>query len=444
MPADMTADMTVEKHYAAHIRERQQRAEAALAAEGFDALLVSSGEPFRYFADDVDAPFRSTPHFAHWVPMEGPHHLLLVRPGARPRLVRFAPEDYWYEQAPLGAPFWAREFELEEVSDEAAAWERVRVPGRVAYVGDAPHKAREHGFERSALNPPALVARLDWERSYKTDYELACLEEAERLAARGHVAARAAFEAGASELEIHQAYVAAVGCVDKELPYESIVALDEKGATLHYVGKRQTRGGHVLLIDSGAKHLGYCSDVTRTWTRPGCESVFRDLVNGVDALQQELCAAVKPGVPYPEIHRQAHVLIGDLLHESGILQPAGEDAFAAGLTRPFFPHGVGHFLGIQVHDVAGHQQKATGGTQAPPPEHPYLRTTRTIEERQVFTIEPGIYFIEMLLREHRSGPSARLFDWALIERLKRCGGIRIEDNLVVTADGQRNLTRPHV
>src|SRR5262245_46031927 len=93
--------------YADHVAERQRTVEAALQASGFDALVISSGKPFTYFADDQDAPFRETPHFAHWVPLRGPSHLLLVRPGTKARLVRVAPEDYWYEQAPLGTPFWA-------------------------------------------------------------------------------------------------------------------------------------------------------------------------------------------------------------------------------------------------------------------------------------------------------------------------------------------------
>jgi len=430
--------------YAEHVRERRRKAEEALAAESFDALLISSGEPFRYFADDQDAPFRSTPHFAHWTPLAGPHHLLLVRPPERPRLVRVAPEDYWYEQAPLGDPFWVAQFDLTEVRSEAEAWKALRLGTRTAYVGDAPEKARAAGIGAAALNPAALVARLDWDRSYKTPYEVACIERAEETAARGHRAARTAFDAGGSELEIHQAYMSAAGCVDKELPYESIVALDEKGATLHYVGKRNEHGGRVLLIDSGARHNGYCSDITRTWTRPGCDAVFRELVQGVDDLQRALCADVRPGVPYPDVHARAHGLIGDLLHASGLLRVDGEEAVELGLTRPFFPHGVGHFLGLQVHDVAGHQSSASGGKESPPPDHPFLRTTRRIEERQVFTIEPGLYFIEMLLREHRAGPRAELFDWALVERLKACGGIRIEDNVVVTASGHRNLTRPYI
>ena len=430
--------------YPDHVRTRQAKAEAALAAAGFDALVVQSGTPFTYYADDMDAPFRSTPHFAHWVPMEGPKHLLLVRPGMKPKLVRVSPDDYWYEQAPLGSPYWAREFELAEVKSEADAWKAVAPSARTAYVGDSPAEAEKHGVARERINPQALILRLDWDRSLKTPYEVACLEEAERMGARGHVAARAAFLSGASELEIHQVFVGAVGCTDEELPYASIVALDEKGATLHYQRKRAIRNGKVLLLDAGAKYLGYGSDITRTWTAESCPGEFRDLVRGLDALQQDLCAMVKPGLPYGAIHHAAHVKIGDLLRRAGVLKKGGEEAVKLGLTAPFFPHGVGHFLGIQVHDVAGRQKASDGGTVPPPEGHPYLRTTRTIEVDQVFTIEPGFYFIEMLLRPHRSGPKKELFDWGLIDRLAKCGGARIEDNVVVTADGHRNLTRPYL
>ncbi len=105
---------------------------------------------------------------------------------------------------------------------------------------------------------------------------------------------------------------------------------------------------------------------------------------------------------------------------------------------------MGHFLGLQVHDVGGRQKAPEGGTVPPPPQYPYLRTTRTIEENQVFTIEPGVYFIEMLLRPHREGPKKELFNWDLIPHLFQHGGVRIEDNVLVTKEGHRNLTRPHI
>lgn len=426
-----------------HARTRQERAEHVLAETGHEGLLVDAGRPLRYFADDMDAPHHEGPHFAHWLPLTGPHHLLLVRLDERPLVVRVAPEDYWYEQAPLGTPFWLEEFDVREVATREHAWEMVcAARERVAYVGDAADEALARGIPAADVNAPDVVARLDWHRSYKTPYEVSCIEEAERLAARGHRAAREAFEAGASELEIHQAYVGAVGCVDRELPYESIVGLDEKGAILHYTGKRTQRGGKVLLIDAGARHLGYASDITRTWTTDACDATFRELVEGMDALQRELCEEVRPGLPYPELHHSAHVKIADLLARTGVLKVGGEEAVELGLTRPFFPHGLGHFLGLQVHDVGGHQAAPTGGTVEPPELHPFLRTTRTIEESHVFTVEPGLYFIEMLLRPERENGNAGQYDWDLIERLTPCGGIRIEDNVLVTADGHRNLTRP--
>lgn len=427
--------------YAEHIALRQKTTAAALAATKYDALVISSGVPFTYFADDQEPPLHETPHFAHWVPLRGPHHVLVVKPGAKPKLVRFAPEDYWYEQAPLGEPFWADDFELIEVTMREAAWKHAQSSGRVAYIGDEHDAARAAGFADDALNPAELLARLDWERSFKSAYEVACLEEAEKIAGWGHRAALAAFDGGASELEIHHAYLQACCSTEADLPYPTIIAHDEKGAILHYTGKRAQRDGRVLLIDAGARHLGYGSDITRTWTRKECDPAFRDLVKGVDKLQRRLCDMVVPGLPYPDLHNAAHVMIGNLLHELGVLAVGGEEANELGLTRPFFPHGLGHFLGIQVHDVSGRQASPAGGTTAPPKQYPYLRTTRTIDVGQVFTIEPGIYFIELLLRPQRTGPAKDLFTWPKIDALASHGGIRIEDNVLVTRDGHRNLTR---
>jgi Xaa-Pro dipeptidase len=425
----------------AHAAERQRTTAEALAETGFDTLVISSGQVYTHFADDQDAPFHPIPHFAHWCPMEGPHHVLVIRPGQKPRLIRYAPEDFWYEQLPLGNPFWAGAFDIEEAGTVEEVWRRLGSPARAAYIGNETDRAASAGLE---LNPAGLTARLDWHRTTKSAYEVQCIEEATVLAARGHLAAKAAFLAGASELEIHHAYVQAVGIVDHEMPYGSIVALNEKGATLHYEGKRALKNGFVMLIDAGAKVRGYAADITRTVAAPHCDSRFAALVDGMEKVERQLCAAVKPGMPYGDLHHQGHLAIAGLLKEHGLLKASPEEAVEKGLSRPFFPHGLGHHLGIQVHDVAG-KQGAPDGTLAPPPaQHPTLRTTRTIDAGQVFTVEPGLYFIPMLLRPFRENEHKAAFNWALIDELTPCGGIRIEDNLLVTADGHRNLTRPHL
>ena len=424
-----------------HLAARQGTTAEALTRTGYDALVISSGKVYTHFADDQDAPFHPTPHFAHWCPMAGPHHLLVVRPGQRPRLIRFAPEDFWYEQAPLGSPFWAAAFELEEVGTVEEAWKRLGPLGRVAYIGNETDRAEAAGFD---LNPALLTAHLDWHRTTKSAYEVHCIEEATAVAARGHQAARAAFLAGASELEIHHAYVQAAGIVDHDMPYGSIVALDEKGAILHYEGKRTLRDGSVLLIDAGAQVRGYAADITRTMAAPRCDPRFAALIDGMEAIELRLCDLVKPGLAYGDLHHQGHLLIAGLLKEQDILRADPEEAVELGLSRPFFPHGLGHHLGIQVHDVAGRQGAPDGTPAPPPPQHPTLRTTRTIDADQVFTVEPGLYFIPMLLRPFRENGHRGKFNWPLIDALTPCGGIRIEDNLLVTTGGHRNLTRPHL
>ncbi|MBI1752823.1 MAG: Xaa-Pro dipeptidase [Acidobacteria bacterium] len=424
-----------------HAAERQRTTAEAMAKTGFDALVISSGKVYTHFADDQDAPFRPTPHFAHWCPLAGPHHVLVVRPGQRPRLIRYAPEDFWYEQAPLGQPFWAPEFDIEEVGTVEEVWKRLGSLKKAAYIGNETDRAEAAGLE---VNPALLTARLDWNRTTKSAYEVHCIEAATVIAARGHEAARAAFLAGGSELDIHHAYIQAAGIVDHEMPYGSIVALNEKGAILHYEGKRAIKRGNVLLIDAGAQVRGYASDITRTVAAPHCDNRFAALIKGMETIELKLCGLVKPGMPYGELHHQGHLLIAGLLQESGILEVAPEEAVEKGFTRPFFPHGLGHHLGIQVHDVAGRQGSPEGAPAPPPPQHPTLRTTRDIDVNQVFTVEPGLYFIPMLLRPFRENEHKAAFNWTLIDELTPCGGIRIEDNLLVTSTGHRNLTRPHL
>jgi Xaa-Pro dipeptidase len=390
----------------------------ALAKTGFDALLVSSGEPTTYFADDNDAPFHPVPHFAHWCPLEGPHHLLRVEPGKRPRLVRYAPDDYWYEQKGLGDPFWASEFDLVEAKTVDDVWKAIGPRRNAAYVGNEVDRAGAYGL---ALNPEKLLSRLDWDRAYKTGYEVETLDEATARGAKGHSAALAAFEAGASEIEIHYAFVQAMEATEDELPYNTIVALNEKSAFLHYYNKRSVKGGKTLLIDAGAKTRGYGSDITRTHVAKSCDPRFVALRDGVEKFQKKLCGGVRPGVPFLDLHLEAHLEVAKLLKENGLLRAEPEESVERGWTRPFFPHGLGHHLGIQVHDVGGHQKDPEGHRLPPPKEHPYLRNTRTIEPRQVFTIEPGVYFIEMLLRDFREGEASARFDWKLIEELAPFG-----------------------
>lgn len=118
-----------------------------------------------------------------------------------------------------------------------------------------------------------------------------------------------------------------------------------------------------------------------------------------------------------------------------------ESMVETGVTSTFFPHGMGHQIGLQVHDVGGHQANIEGDTAPPPSEHPFLRNTRTLEAGQIVTIEPGLYFIDSLLGDLKKSEQGSSIHWDKVKQFMPYGGIRIEDDIVVTSDGHRNLTR---
>jgi Xaa-Pro dipeptidase len=114
---------------------------------------------------------------------------------------------------------------------------------------------------------------------------------------------------------------------------------------------------------------------------------------------------------------------------------------SSGISSAFFPHGLGHLLGLQVHDVGGLQAAPEGGEIPRPEGHPYLRTTRPLAENAVVTIEPGLYFIPSLLSALKNGSQGRHVNWSKVDEFRKFGGIRIEDNVVARPAGPENLTR---
>jgi Xaa-Pro dipeptidase len=157
--------------------------------------------------------------------------------------------------------------------------------------------------------------------------------------------------------------------------------------------------------------------------------------------QQAMCAQVQAGVDYRQLHLDAHLALAGVLVDAGILRVSAEAAVATGVSSTFFPHGIGHGLGLQVHDVAGFAASDAGGTIPKPEGHPYLRLTRVLAPGMVVTIEPGLYFGDMLLEDLRNGPHADSVDWNRVDAFRPFGGIRIEDNVVCTDGAPANLTR---
>ena len=425
-----------------HLKIITSNATKALEACGFDYLAIDAGSAMVHFADDMHVPFKATPHFTHWCPVADESHIIFFRPGEKPQLFHVAPYDYWHEHKPLETSFWTDEFSITSTPTSEAGWAQISTHRKVAYIGPHSKDAMEAG---AIPNPSNLTAYLDWFRAYKSAYEIDCISTANKKATPGHRKARELFLAGASELEIHLGYLAAVGFEESALPYRTIICLDERGAILHYHDKRLVGNGKSFLIDAGAQHHGYASDISRTWFSENAHPVFKRLVAGLNKSQMAIAASLKPDEPYLNYHAKAEHDIGDLLLETGILRGnTTEHAVEKRLVQPFFPHGVGHMLGIQVHDVGGHQIDVSGATSERDLKYPNLRTHRTMEAGMVVTIEPGIYFIPMLLDKFRYSEHSGAFNWELIAELMPMGGIRIEDDVLVTNTGGRNLTREHL
>lgn len=436
---------TLTSLYQEHLDTLQQRAREALARHQLDALLIHSGELLPRFLDDIPYPFRVNPHFKAWVPVTDVANCWLWIDGVNPpRLWYYAPEDYWHFHRPLPDTFWSALLAVTPLTQADAI--DAMLPAdrqRVAYIGPASARARALGIAPDNINPDGVLNYLHYYRAFKTRYELHCLREAQKIAVSGHQAAQEAFLSRQSEFDINSIYLMATGQRDTDVPYDNIIALNEHAAVLHYTGldKHTPTALHSFLIDAGAEFYGYAADITRTYAAQA-DGLFAELISAVNQAQQALIATLKAGVRYTDYHQDFQYRLAAILRQHQLVEGMSEEALVAEkVVQPFFPHGLGHLLGLQVHDVAGFMQDDAGTTLAPPSEYPALRCTRLLAPGMVVTIEPGLYFIESLLAPWREGPYRQHLNWALIDTLKPCGGIRIEDNVVIHENRIENLTR---
>ena len=427
--------------FASHLEIVRKRSASALQSAGYEGLLVHAGTPPLIFLDDHHLPFRVQAPFKVWAPLtDAPDSFVYFAPGRKPQLLVHQPVDYWHKSPEMPNDYWTGEFEIISCPDRAAA--RQALPkdlSRTAFIGAPFPELMSWG--PAAINPEHLMAQLDYGRAAKTPYEIACLLEANVLGARGHVAAEQAFRAGATEFELALAFMKACGLRERELPYNPIIALNEGGAVLHYQIQQRTRPAkhHSLIIDAGAEFGGYASDITRSYSYQDAE--WAGIIARFDQLQLKLCAQVRTGLDWKDFHQASYRAISEFLREIGVINVSADEAVDSALTSVFYPHGIGHLLGLQVHDVGGLQGTPEGKQIDRPYNHPFLRLTRKLDEGCVVTVEPGCYFIDQLLDEAKPKPIGKMIEWKRVDQLKKFGGVRIEDNVVAHQAGPRNLTR---
>lgn len=426
--------------YKQHLTHMQKYYRAAMNKFHLDTIIISSGYPTYFFQDDRPHPFKAYSGAQQWLPFTLPAgiHIIIHKRGL-PTLFWPEENDFWHAKSTMPTGNWQ---DFWNIVDNATTMNiYAALTGQYAWLGPKSTQTRLCEKALSGEVHDKLCATLDYQRAYKTEFEIRAIAAANKKAVMGHRAAEQAFFDGKSEFAIYQEYLIASGQTSAQEPYAGIVALNENAATLHYENKQISSPTHsnCLLIDAGAAYHGYASDITRTITED--QGLFGDLLQSMETLQVGLCEQAIEGVDFQQLHDSALHGVASILLQYKICSLGVEEQLQKGIPQIFFPHGLGHLLGLQVHDVGGHQIDEEGNKQSPANTSPFLRLTRTLKENMVLTIEPGLYFIPTLLAKMQADIPQHGCDLDKIESLLPFGGIRIEDNIVVGKQASRNLTR---
>ena len=419
----------------AHWRQAlARRRKALMQAAGDGAILVLPAAPERIRSRDTHYPYRQDSDFWYLTGCDEPEAVLVLVPGRRHgESILFCrerdPEREGWDGPRLG-PEGAVDalglddaYPITDIDDILPGLLEGR--RRVHY-----HLGRDPDFDlkligwlnrvraqvRQGAQPPQefleLGHLLDEMRLFKSADEIALMQKAADISVEAHRAAMRAARPGIHEYELQAEVERVFRRHGAEPAYASIVGAGANACILHYrANAAKARAGELVLIDAGAEHRGYASDITRTFPVGGRFSrEQRALHDLVCRAQAAALAQARPGVPYEAGHEAAVRTLSDGLLSLGLLQGSLEAVVANGDYKRFYRHKTGHWLGLDVHDVG---------------EYRIDGASRLLEPGMVFTIEPGLYI-----------PA----DDATVPAKWRGIGIRIEDDVLVTRDGHRVLT----
>lgn len=313
-----------------------------------------------------------------------------------------------------------------------------------------PYRAERVAYLKEQLGAAAgaseeLIRAVVGLRSIKTAEELAQMDIAVNTSMKMHAAAQAHAAPGQLEAEVAGLIEGIAISADGRLSYPAIVTRNGHVLHNHYHGNILQKGD-LLLIDAGAETpSGYAGDITRTFSVGApMTAKQQDIWNIVDKAKTDSIAALRPGVTYRSIHDDAGRIIATGLKDLGLMKGDVDEAVAAGAHALFMPHGLGHMIGLDVHDMEDLGEDYVGYdeeiSRSPQFGTRSLRLGRRLQAGFALTVEPGIYFIPALIDRWRAdGTCADFINFSVLEAYRDFGGIRLEDNVVVTEGGFRVL-----
>jgi len=290
-----------------------------------------------------------------------------------------------------------------------------------------------------------LIKTVVAQRSVKSDEEVQQIEMALDISYKMNEIAMKFSEPGKYEREIYGTVEGLVLSAGSHVSFPVIFSIH--GEILHgHSHDNLMKEGDILVLDSGAESpLHYASDITRTFPVSGkFAPLQKDVYNVVLSAQEEAIEMMVPNIPYSEVHIHAAMVIAEGMKQLGFMKGNTEDAVRAGAHALFFPHGLGHMMGLDVHDMENLGENYVGydeGTQRSEQFGlAYLRLARKLQPGFVITVEPGVYFIPELIAQWKTqNKHADFIDYEKVVANQDFGGVRIEDNVLVTESGHRVL-----
>ena len=302
------------------------------------------------------------------------------------------------------------------------------------------------------LDSNQLLPAMDAARGVKDAHEIQLIRKANEISGIAHRKVLENISKMTNETEIEGLYLNS--CISqgaKNQSYQIIAGSGENAAILHYVKNNEPlKGRQLVCFDAGAEWTCYASDVTRTFPLEGQwpSDQARNIYQVVEKMQEECIKRIKKGVRFLDLHNLAHTIAIEGLLELGILRRGTVDEIRdSGASKVFFPHGLGHHVGLEVHDVSEKSIMALYGAH----EYssilnpasclsPCTLSAPVLEEGMIVTVEPGIYFSRPALANAQKQPFAKYINFELAKEYIPVGGVRIEDDILVTAKGYEDLT----
>jgi Xaa-Pro aminopeptidase len=412
--------------------ERRRAAVAEAWEPAGDAVVLIGAGELIHRPGRADATYRFEAHteYLYLTDRNHPHGVLAFDPheGWVDFVAPITTDDRLWSGAPAEDP-------QGPTTDDLERWLAARRNRQAAWLGSLPD-----GIKDDSELSQELRFALDRVRRPKDQIELERMRLAQQATRAAFAVAVELMREGVRERQVQVELEAeALRHGADAMAYDTIVGSGPNSAVLHFAPThRRFATGELVLIDAGGEYLGYASDITRTYPVGGTlSSLQQELHAIVLAAQQAAITDCRPGTEWRDIHRIAALQIAEGLIGHGLLRGRAESLLESGAIWLFFPHGIGHLVGLGVRDAGG----PLAERRHDPKPYPNLRIDLPLEPGMVVTVEPGVYFVPAILDDPDNRRHYRdQVDWGVVDKRLGFGGIRLEENVLITPDGHDVIT----